>query len=194
VRDVAVDDLLEKVEDPGSLEDLAAVRRGRHDRAAQPGLLDGAHVPDRALVGAHPVARDDLLDQLVLAVTQAADLLVVDLDAARGEEAPHAVVAGQAVDVAVVVVMGVELPERLARALRALAQVLVEQLLPGRGVHRGGLRQHAVEVEQAGPDGVGQAQHQSLAVTVSRSSANLRRAAVRRVGTCSVGTSPGGGA
>ena len=61
------------------------------------------------------------------------------LDAARGEYRPHAVVARFPVDVLLVVGVGVERLERLTRARGALVQVRVEHLLPGRRVHLGGL-------------------------------------------------------
>ena len=81
------------------------------------------------------------------------------LDAARREERAHAVVARLAVDVLVVVVARVERHEALAGAVRALAQVVVEHLLPRRGMDLRGLRQHAVEVEQARLDVIRQSQH-----------------------------------
>src|SRR5690606_10512366 len=69
-------------------------------------------------------------------------------DAPRGQEGAHPVGARTAVDVLVVVAVGVERLERLAVALRPAAQEVVERLLPRRPVHGRGLGQYAVEVEQ----------------------------------------------
>ena len=74
------------------------------------------------------------------------------VDAAGLEERPHPVVPMLAVDVLVVVADRVERHERLAVAVRALEQERVEDRLPRDRVHGGGLRENAVEVEQAGAD------------------------------------------
>src|SRR5205823_2728868 len=55
---------------------------------------------------------------------------------------------------------GVERDERLAGARRARGEVLVEHLLPGRGVNLGRLREHAIEIEQAGADRGREPEHQ----------------------------------
>jgi hypothetical protein len=81
------------------------------------------------------------------------DLAVGQLDPARGEEVAHAVEARLAVDVLVVVVDEVERP------LAAILEEGVEHLLPRARVDLGGLGQDAVEVEQAGGDPIGQAEH-----------------------------------
>jgi hypothetical protein len=151
---VAVDDLLEQVEDPDDLEDLATVRRRRNHGAVQPCVARGAHVGHRAVVGLDPLAHDELLDELVLAVAEPVDLGVVDRDAARLQEVAHPVVARQAVDVLVVV----HVAERRVGAA-ALVEVLVEELLPRLRVHDGRLGQHAVEVEEAGADLIREAEH-----------------------------------
>ena len=142
------------------LEETTA-RRSPASRAAR-------DVADRALVDLDAVARDELEHEVVLAVAQAVDRLgarlvvgraVREVDAARPEERADPVVARPAVDVLVVVRARVEGHERLAGALRALAQVVVEHLLPRGGMDLRGLREHAVEVEQARLDAVGQSQH-----------------------------------
>jgi hypothetical protein len=164
----AIDDLLEQLDDPGRPQDVAAVRARGHDGAAQARVAGGLDVAHRAVVPLDPVVLDEGEHQLVLAVAEAVDGARVgrvlrraggQVDPARGQERRHAVVARLAVHVAVVVRARVELAEGLAGLLRALAQELVEHLLPRGGVDLGGLRQHAVEVEQAGRDPVGQAEH-----------------------------------
>jgi hypothetical protein len=126
------------------------------------------HVAHRSFVGLHSLRVDELEHQHILAVAEPGDGLLAgwivggplrQLDAARLEEGAHAVRAGLAVDVSVVVLDGVEGAERLAGPFGALAQVLVEHLLPRRRVDLGGLGEHAVEIEQASGDGVGEAEH-----------------------------------
>ena len=66
-----------------------------------------------------------------------------------GQERLGALRPRLAVHVVVVVGHRVERHERLAGPLGPLAQEVVEHLLPGRVVHLRGLRQHAVQIEQA---------------------------------------------
>ena len=82
------------------------------------------------------------------------------LDAARGEERAHAVVARLAVDVLrrsrATASNGTNgSPVAAARARRYSSNIS----LPGRGVHLRRLREHAVEVEQARGHAVGQPEH-----------------------------------
>src|SRR5690606_40817883 len=70
------------------------------------------------------------------------------LDVAAAQHARDAVVALLAVDVGVVVVVGVR------RRDVPGAEELVEHLLPGVHVHVGGRREHAVEVEEHGVESV----------------------------------------
>ena len=79
-------------------------------------------------------------------------------DSARREELADAVVARPPVDVSLVVETGVERDERLMRTVAPVAEEAVERLLPGRRMELSGLREHAVEVEQAGPDAGRQAE------------------------------------
>src|SRR5262249_38932723 len=142
-----------------------------------PRIAYRVQVAHRPLVGPHAVAVHPPQEHLVLASAQPLDRLllgwaalgwaarrwaalgwVVGLalrqrDAAGRQEGPGAVGARLAVDVLVVVGDRVEGYERLPGACRALAQEVVEQLLPGCGVHRGGRCQDTVQVEQTGADG-----------------------------------------
>ena len=109
------------------------------------------HELDRAGVGLDALGLEDLLEHDVLAVAETSDRLVGrrvgrlalgQLDAARLEEAPDAVVARLAVDVREVVGVDVRLGD--ASTLKELA----EHLGPGAHVHLGRRRDHTVEVEQ----------------------------------------------
>lgn len=111
---------------------------------------------------------DQLQHALVLVVADAVDGLGIErivgralrqLDAARLEEVPDAVLTRLAVDVLVVVLVRVEGHELAAGRLRALAQELVEGLLPCGGMDLGCLRQHTVEVKEQRVDVGGQAEH-----------------------------------
>src|SRR6266571_1422622 len=159
--DDPVDADLEQVLDPGSLENVLAVRAGGHDGSVESRLSDRMDVPHRALVGLDAVALQERHHDLVLAVSETVDRLgrrrvvriaVGQLDSARGQERADAVVAWLAVDVPVVVGERVEGDELLAGLLGALSQVRVEHLLPGGRVHLGGLGEDAVEIEEAGAD------------------------------------------
>src|SRR6266487_4146897 len=156
-----VDADLEQVLDPGGLEDVLAVRAGGHDGSVEPRLANRMDVPHRPVVGLDAVAFQKCHHELVLAVSETVDglgrrrvvrIALGQLDSARGQERANAVVARLAVDVPVVVGDRVEGGELLAGSLGALAQVRVEHLLPGGGVHLGGLGEDAVEIEEAGAD------------------------------------------
>src|SRR6266487_7108980 len=156
-----VDADLEQVLDPGGLEDVLAVRAGGHDGSVEPRLANRMDVPHRPVVGLDAVAFQKCHHELVLAVSETVDglgrrrvvrIALGQLDSARGQERANAVVARLAVDVPVVVGDRVEGGELLAGSLGALAQVRVEHLLPGGGVHLGGRGEDAVEIEEAGAD------------------------------------------
>src|SRR5207237_8884103 len=83
-------------------------------------------------------------------------------EAAALQKTTDAVCSGQAVDVAVVVVVRIEGDERAARTRRARLQEGVEGLLPCLVMHRGRVGEHTVEVEQAGRDLIGQSEHDSI--------------------------------
>src|SRR6185295_7523081 len=142
-------------------------RRG-DARRDQAGVLHGLQVADRAGVDVHADRADLLLHEVVLARGQAPQRLrarrvvrsaVGEVDAARREEAAGAVEPGAAVDVRAVVVLDVEGLERDAVPLGAGAQVVVEHLLPRRGVDAGGVGEDAVEVEEARAGAVREAEH-----------------------------------
>jgi hypothetical protein len=66
---------VEEVGDPGRLEDLLAVVARRHDRHEHLSLAQLVQQSDRSGLGFHFALGDRLLDQLVLAVAEAADAL-----------------------------------------------------------------------------------------------------------------------
>lgn len=70
------------------------------------------------------------------------------IDTARAEKTPDAVLSGLTVDVAAIVGVDVERDERLAVVSCALLEEAVEQLLPRGGMHARRPRQHSVEIEQ----------------------------------------------
>src|SRR5690242_13145657 len=72
-RDMAVDDLLEQLKDPGRFEHVAAVgARGHHD-SSQPSGARGLDIADRSLVGCDAVDLDHPQHELVLAVAEPVD-------------------------------------------------------------------------------------------------------------------------
>ena len=112
--------------------------------------------PDRPRVGLDAVTLEHRVEGVVLAVAETAHghagrwVLrgpLRELDAARGEEVADAVVARLAVDVGVVVGVGVRRPVALEVGCLVLEEA-VEHLRPGPHVHLGRRRDHAVEVEQ----------------------------------------------
>ena len=160
----AVDRDREEVPESGRVQDLGHVpARGdrRRPYAACLQLADQGH---GRRVRLHAVPAEVLEEHLVLPIPQPADGLPIrrivrvalgQLDASRGEEAPHAVEPTLAVDVPAVVLVGIERHERFAGAIGALAQVVVEQPLPGLGVDGRGVGDDAVHVEDHGADLLG---------------------------------------
>src|SRR5690349_3911438 len=123
----AVDARLDQRRQPGHLEHLRGVRaRGDHG-AAQAGVARRLQIAARPLEHLHPLLADLPLHGRVLAIAELAHEVLLRVYAAGLEERRHAVVAGLAVDVALVVARR-ELGEAVAVAL---AQVVVEHLLPG---------------------------------------------------------------
>ena len=157
-RDHAVDADVDEVGEPAGGDDLRAVRRRGHDGGGEPGLLDRPQVADRALVDLDAVLLELAEHQLVLAggdglhrrrVGGVARGPLRQHDAAAGEEPADAVGAVPAVDVGVVVGLG-----ELTRPRVVGPEELVERAFPGGEVHGRRAREHAVEVEEAGADGV----------------------------------------
>ena len=142
-------------------EDRCSVLAGRDDRGADAELLQATNQPNRALEGLDAVALEHVDEVAVLAVAEPADRLHIwwvargalrQRDVARGKEAAHAVVAGLAVDVDAIVPIDIEGSPLQARGGSPLLQEIVEQLLPGGGVHRCGAGDHPVHVEDDGVD------------------------------------------
>ena len=122
----------------------------RHHRRVQPGGAHGAYVAHRAGVGLDAALAHERNEALVLLGGERLDRVVGQADAARHEERARAVDAQLAVDEGGIVVEQIEGDERLAVARGAVVQEGVEHLLPGRRVQLGRLREHAVEIEEAG--------------------------------------------
>src|SRR5207249_443657 len=114
-------------------------------------------------------------ENLVLLVAQSVDRLqprriirraLGQVYATRLEKRTRSIGARLSVDVRVVLVDRVEWHKWCARALRACREVRIEHFLPGGGVHRGGLGQHAVEIEQTRANGIRQTKHVAISLTV----------------------------
>jgi len=157
----AVDDLLDVLREPGDVQHLAGVGARRHHGPAQPCLLSRLQVAAGAFEHVHALGPDPSLHGLVLPVAEAVHGhrggWVVgrpfrQRDPARGEEVPDSVDPWLAVDVGVVLRPGVEGPERDRVLLGIVTEELVEHLFPRLGVDGSGVGEHAVQIEQAGPD------------------------------------------
>ena len=139
----AVDGQLEQPVDAGGAQHGVAVRAGGDDGGAQAGgaqLLDPA---DRAVEGLHAAGGERPVHERLLVAADVADERLGRVDAARAQEVARPVLAGLAVDMGEVVVLGVE----------GLAEELLEGLLPARGVQRACRGEDAVEVEEGGGEG-----------------------------------------
>ena len=147
----------EQIAEPCRGEDRLAGPARRHDPGAHP---VGHQVSDhrhRARVDLDALRGEEVAEELLLAVAQAADRLPVErivghavrkVDVPGGQEAANAVVARQAVHVERVVTRQRERNGRRSRAGRPSLQEVVEHPLPRPGVERGGRGQHPVEVEE----------------------------------------------
>jgi hypothetical protein len=162
--------VLHQRREPGHLEHLLGVRARRHHHSPQPGLLGRLEITPGAFEHPDAVVVDAAQDGDVLLVAEPVHRLLTrrivrlalgQRDAARGEEVADTVGARLAVHVGVVLVVGVEGDERGARLLGVRAQEVVEHLLPRRRVHRRGIGQHPIEIEQADSDLPRQPQHRS---------------------------------
>ena len=147
VDEVAVHLRVEAAVQAGGLENLAAVLAGGDDREPQAGFPGGLQVADRAFIPANAVAIDDLREDFVLARRDLLDQVGRGVDVPGREERAHSVDPRPAVDVGVVV--GVRVKGNPA---------LLENLLPGPSMLFRGSGQHAVQIEQTGGHGCGQAE------------------------------------
>ena len=166
VRVDAIDSGLEQIADPHRLEHERRVGAGRDHGAGEAGRPRPAHVVDRVRERLDPVARDQVLDEVVLG---APDAMTVSSDGPasgvpsgrvilpRGQERTDAVETWQPVDVARVVRIDVERPVRLALARTATGEEPVEGLLPRARVDGRSSGQDTVEVEQQRRDLIGKA-------------------------------------
>ena len=153
----AVDADVEQVGEARRVQDGHGVLAGGHHGGLDPRVAQASYEPDRPVEHLDALLRQELAEQRVLAVAEAADRLalgrIVRLafgqgDAARPEEIAHAVEPGFAVHVPEVVAFDVERPECLPRAGGAAYEERIEKPLPSGGVHGRRSCHHAVEVER----------------------------------------------
>jgi hypothetical protein len=181
----AVDPDVDQIGEPGGGDDLFPVGRGGDHGRRQPGVLDRPQVGHRAGVdldavlgqlGEHllVLARGDALDGR--SVRRVAGRTLRQRDPPAGQEGTDAVLAALAVDETVVV----ELAE-LRRPGLVGPQEFVEGALPRGHVHRRSPGEDAVEVEEAGTNGVREAERPA-----SWHGATLPVAAGARVGRAPV--------
>jgi len=142
--------------DAGFLQDQRGVpaRGGEtHLDGRRPQVVDQG---DGGIIEPGAIAGDDLVEDRVLLVTQAADGLGArqiirrtrrQVDAAGFEKRGDALVARPAVDVAPVVALVGELAKRLVSPLRTLPEIVVEHLLPSPRVDGRRAGDHAIHVE-----------------------------------------------
>ena len=112
-----------------------------------------------SVVGLHAHVRYDIVDQVVLAVSESAHCF--DLAGSSGfpsgswiprelEEVANAVETGLAIHVEPVVRGEIEGAKCFPFCARTLLKIFVEHLFPTRRVEAGGVRYHAVEVKKDG--------------------------------------------
>lgn len=159
VNGVAINANFEKVREPGGLEHHIAVLARGDDSRLETFVVKPMHPLHRALVDLDAVAGNGVVDQLVLAVAEAAHGFMQrrivgralgQVDRSRLQEIPNAIEARLAVHMELVVGGDVERPERLTGPGRALAQVLVEHALPGPRVDARCVGDDPVEIEKHG--------------------------------------------
>jgi hypothetical protein len=112
-----------------------------------------------SLVRLHPYVFDDLVDQVVLSVSEPAHCFSLwrivraslgELDAARCEKVANAVEARLSIDMEPIISGGIKGAKCFASLGCTLLKVFVEHLFPTRRMDAGGIRDHTVEVEQNG--------------------------------------------
>ena len=101
---------------------------------------------DRRAICPHAIGRDELVEVAVLAVAEFLHGVRIDPDPARGHEGGDSVIPRLAVDILPVVVW-CEPANVLVWACSATTEELVEHPPPGRGMHRRGIGDDAVHVE-----------------------------------------------
>ena len=154
-----IDAAVEEIIDTGGDEHLVTVLARGHDRARDPGVANGVDVANGALVGldavlVHEGQHDGVLARAErghgLRVRRVVGAAVRQVDASRREKGPHAIWAGLAVDVGVIVAVRVEGDELHPPVRGPSLEVGVEHLFPRRRVDGRSLGEHAIEVEQTG--------------------------------------------
>jgi len=149
--DVAVDDHLETVEEPGGVQDPAGVARGAHDRQLKVGVGQPVEQGDRSGVGGDAVALEYFVEPQVLACPQPGDGLggrrivgfaLGKLDAARVQEAAHPVSAWFPVDEVDIVGVG------KGPLVAPPGKKLIKHFGPGVKVDDGGRGNDTVEIKE----------------------------------------------
>src|SRR4030095_471204 len=114
---------------------------------------------DGSLIRLPPSLFNDFVDQVILAVPEPAHRFGLrgviwgalrEVDATGGEKVPHAVEAGLPIHIEPVIRGDLERTKWCTGVRRALLQVGIKHLFPTRRVYVGGVRDHAVEVEEDG--------------------------------------------
>src|SRR5262252_2990277 len=114
---------------------------------------------DSPRIRLHPHRGDDVVDEVILAVPEPTHRFSLrgvirgalrEVDATGGEKVAHAVESGLAIHIEPVIRGDLEGTKGFACVRRALLQVRIKHLFPTRRVYVGGVRDHAVEVEQDG--------------------------------------------
>jgi hypothetical protein len=109
-----------------------------------------------SLVGLNPFVFYDFVDELVLAVPEAVHCFSLwrivraslwQLDNARCEKVPNAVVPGFSIHIEAIVRGNIERTKCVASLRRTLLKIFVKHLFPTRRVHTGGVGNHTVEIE-----------------------------------------------
>jgi hypothetical protein len=142
-----------------SLEHRARVAARRHQRRPDAPIAQPPDERNGTVEGLDPILLQALVEVLVLPIAEPTDRLAVGrvgrLASREGytaglQEALDAVVPGLAVDITPVVAFDIERAEWLSCLRGAVAEVLVEEMLPACGVHPGGPRDYPIEVEDGG--------------------------------------------
>ena len=157
-------------------QNLVCIGTCRNNRAAQTCLADRLQVAQRPRIRLNSDGAEPPEEDLVLLIAQSVDRFqprriigraLGQVYVARLEKRARTIGARLSIDVPVVVVDRIEWHKAFARSPRSGREVGIEHFLPGGCVNRGGLSQHAVEIEQAGANGFRQTKHVAISLAVA---------------------------
>src|SRR5262249_46874782 len=129
------------------------------DGAVEVGVREGPGDRDRPRTGPPPRRGDDVVDEVILAVPEPTHRVGLrgvirgalrEVDATGGEKVAHAVEPGLPIHIEPVIRGDLEGTKGFASFRRPLLQICIKHLFPTRCVYSGGVRDHAVKVEQDG--------------------------------------------